>query len=72
MNTIGVIRKNKETIKELESYGIVSTCWLRNLQIYEDYKKLSNICQMCKYEILAEKHKIDSNTVRNIIAKMKK
>ncbi|GIM60546.1 hypothetical protein CAPN008_05960 [Capnocytophaga canis] len=51
--------------------GRVSYALLRDLQIYEDYKAMTQP-KMLRYSILADKYRISETLIREIIKKMSK
>lgn len=58
-------------LKELERLGVVSTVWLRDIRIFEEFHSLPNdLCVYCKYEIIAENEGISSDRVKHIVLKM--
>ncbi|CAL2085112.1 hypothetical protein [Tenacibaculum sp. 190524A02b] len=65
--------KHKLTIiKELTDLGVVSSHWLRNIEVFEDFHSQPELCAECRYELLSEKFKISSESVKKIILKLRK
>lgn len=72
MEIVQLFKNNTKVVRELECYGIISPHWRRDIQIIEAYSRLEMDCQMCKYEILAGRFRLDSDTIRKILRKFKK
>lgn len=66
------LKKRLGTLRMLVEEGILDRHWIRDLEIYQTYKSLHDECTMCKYELLADKFHMDSDTIRKIISKMGK
>ncbi len=68
---VELLRKHKKALQDLTLAGVVSPVWLRDLRIAEAYEQLNMDCQMCKYEVLASRFNLNSDSVRKIIRNMK-
>lgn len=67
------LKHKTKVIRELESLGVVSTTWLRDIEIFEEFHSWPELCVMCRYELLAEKHGLkDSSSIKKIIATLSK
>lgn len=64
------LKENMDFFRCLIKRGVVDAHWIRDIKIYEAYNYINNGCKMCAYELLAEKFKISSDTIRKIIAQM--
>ncbi len=66
------LKREEDTLRKLTKFGVISTTWVRDLDIFDEYIKLDLNCAYCKYELVAEKVGLSSDRVKTIILKMKR
>ncbi|MCG8212932.1 hypothetical protein J2Q11_08660 [Tenacibaculum finnmarkense genomovar finnmarkense] len=61
-----------ETIEELEDLGMIPKTLLRNMKLFEYYLSLpKDLCNYCKYELVADVFELSSDRAKNIILKLR-
>lgn len=66
-----LLKTNKIIIKKLANAGIIDPHWIRDIEMFEDFENLETNCMMCKYTIIANKYKLNIDTVRRRIKELK-
>lgn len=67
------LKHRTKVLRELQELGVVSTTWLRDIEIFEKFHAWPELCVMCRYELLASEYGLkDSSSIKKIIATMSK
>ena len=64
------LKEKVDTLHELTSAGVVSSHWLRDLAIYEAYQAMNHECVYCRYELLAERFNLSSESIKKIVLRL--
>lgn len=66
------LKHEMRSIKRLESLGVVSTTWRRDVAIFEEFHSWPELSAELRYDLIGEKYRISSASVKKIVIKMGK